>query len=466
MFITRVLKLSFFFVITNFTIAKSQVSLKTDSNKIDALSMGQVLEVGKPMPNFFLDEVTFYKSTEASLRDFAGKWLILDFWFASCTSCIASFPKMDSIQREFKDKLQIVLVGQNGHYQYHGRGIRRMYERMQKIRRYELASAYDSTLVYKWGIHAMPHMIIVDPNGIVRARTTGTGITAPKIKQLIEGKMPFFDVTDLERTAFEGGVKVDSARSNRNLIYRSILLKKPPNQQYYTTSDINYQFRDSINFKKDERGYKAEGVILFALYNVAYFGTAFWPNKRDSLYDKVYPFPILNVKDSSNFRYSNSNGLFNYALTVPPHLQNTNSLMRILQEDLRRSFGYEVRIERRMMPVWKLISKPGAWDKLKTGGGSSYYSGDDEGYSSFFGFTWRNAKMEQLCPFIGFHLAGIRYFAKLPIFDETNLSGNIDISIDADMTDYRQVQKELRKYNLDLVKGEREFTVLVIYDPK
>src|SRR5258706_7287535 len=68
-------------------------------------------EIGKPMPDFSVDNIKNYKTTKASLKDFRGKWLIFDFWGINCKACIASFPKINQIQQEFPDKLQMLLDG-------------------------------------------------------------------------------------------------------------------------------------------------------------------------------------------------------------------------------------------------------------------------------------------------------------------------------------------------------------------
>src|SRR5260221_11561119 len=70
--------------------------------------------VGKPFPNFLLENVQYYTQNKVSLEDFRGKWLILDFWNEHCPSCISSFPKMDLMQKEFGEKIQIMLVGFSG----------------------------------------------------------------------------------------------------------------------------------------------------------------------------------------------------------------------------------------------------------------------------------------------------------------------------------------------------------------
>ncbi|HVZ96308.1 MAG TPA: redoxin domain-containing protein, partial [Chitinophagaceae bacterium] len=67
-------------------------------------------EVGKPCPPFFLKRIDYYTKKTASLDDFEGKWLVLDFWAKNCSGCIASFPAIKKEQQELKDKLQFVMI--------------------------------------------------------------------------------------------------------------------------------------------------------------------------------------------------------------------------------------------------------------------------------------------------------------------------------------------------------------------
>src|SRR5690606_9824760 len=41
---------------------------------------------------------------------FKGKLIILDFWATWCGACIEQFPKINSLQSKFKDKIQFILV--------------------------------------------------------------------------------------------------------------------------------------------------------------------------------------------------------------------------------------------------------------------------------------------------------------------------------------------------------------------
>ncbi len=59
-----------------------------------------------------------------------GKMVLLDFWGTGCVSCIKAFPHVDSVQREYGDSVQIVLVNRES-----GDSTRRFFNRMKRVQR-------------------------------------------------------------------------------------------------------------------------------------------------------------------------------------------------------------------------------------------------------------------------------------------------------------------------------------------
>lgn len=76
----------------------------------NAQSISKNMLVGDTVSDGLIKNIINYKSKFAKISDYKHNLLILDFWSTVCTSCIASFPKMDSLQSKFGKRIQIFPV--------------------------------------------------------------------------------------------------------------------------------------------------------------------------------------------------------------------------------------------------------------------------------------------------------------------------------------------------------------------
>lgn len=70
----------------------------------------QTLKVGDQMPDVQIANIINSKFKSARISDFKGKLILLDFWNSWCSSCVESFPEIDALQRQYKGKLQVLMV--------------------------------------------------------------------------------------------------------------------------------------------------------------------------------------------------------------------------------------------------------------------------------------------------------------------------------------------------------------------
>jgi thiol-disulfide isomerase/thioredoxin len=427
--------------------------------------MGDTIKptIGQMMPDFSLNHITNYNLKSASLADFRGKWLIMDFWFTKCTTCIKSFPKINALQDEFKNDVLFLLIGLNDH-QYN-KGIEKLFEKIRAKQNINLASAYDSILISRWGITSMPHILIIDPSGVLKYISDGRDLTREKLRDLIKGKkVVFYSTNGSDSQNNNQKLRKRFLLDNTNVLYRSLLTKWNGEVQNSGFEIDKYTASPQESWKD---GWSVSMIPLYALYNYAYIGRWSW-SWDDELYGNVFNFPILELKDSSLFAYDFKTnvgaGTFNYNITLPIKDISKENIMTSLQNDLKKVFKYDVSIEKRTMPIWKLISLKGARNNLKTTGGPTYTSEGDSrsGYNSIAaGFTVKNFPMRKFLAMIGFYLPNDR---QLAFIDETGIDDNIDITIDADLTNYQSLRAALRKNSLDLIIASKEMSVIVIRD--
>jgi len=150
--------------------------------------------IGKPCPKATINNIKYYKKTNANLSDFRGKWLLLDFWSRYCGACVASFPKMNEKRKKFADRMEVLMIG--GYYTnpYSPDVVNerdtteRIFASEMSRHSLSLPCAFDSVLNKKWDIQLVPYLVIIDPRGIVRAITTG--ISDEKLDSLLNGFSP------------------------------------------------------------------------------------------------------------------------------------------------------------------------------------------------------------------------------------------------------------------------------------
>lgn len=406
-------------------------------------------EVGKACPDFTIRDVSHFPKETISPSDFRGKWLILDFWSQSCTTCIRDFPKVNQLQKDFRKDVQFLLIAPNTKKNI--KGVKMLYEKLFQKYNLVIPAAYDSALFDRFGIDSVPHIIILDRDGRVVGITTSDNLNHENIQNLLLGNISSFET---KLNAYEKEVQINTGNENSFL---DDPLKESDffHQSIFATwkGETPFQIRTNIEADIGKGNYHTTGTSLVRLYNIAYIGASDW-SFGDSLYAQFSSYPILETKDSLPFKqnFSLKEGYYSYSLTVPKAMASRRYLQMAMQCDLKKYFGYEVSVETRKMPCWELVvTTDRIRSKLRTKGEIENSKVDHSG------FTLTNAPLSRVLKIVsGF------YQGNIPFFDATGITHNIDISIEAILIDFNDVKRALRQKGLDLIESKRELKVLVI----
>lgn len=405
------------------------------------------------MPSFTLRNVKYFEQSQVTLESFKGKWLFVYFWGLGCHGSVNSLRDIDQIQKDFRSQIQVLTIGiKRGEYNI---GIEKVFDRLKKRHQFIIPVAYDTILADFFHIPYIPYIIIVNPGGIIHSITSGADLTSNKVSDLINGKtVSFHDAHPNYKSTSGFGVFDDELR-RENLLVCSVLTKwegeKPSGGTILDAYDKGYQSCEWFVAMQP----------LSDLYFYAYFGRNYFFYDDTAFYGKVFALPIVETENKELFQYNYSDqlgrGTYNYYLKMPKEQFTKQKVMKELQRCLDLTFGYEVIIETREMPVWKLSAGPKAPKKLKSKGGKPEFLGRN----ALAGVTVRNYPIRR---FLLLVTSSIPNPDRLAYIDTTGIDFGIDATIETDMTDFNSIQKALETYDLKLTKSTKTMNVMVIKD--
>lgn len=428
------------------------------------------LSIGAVVPDFRLRQVLNYKSTEVSLSDFRGKALLIDFWAAFCQPCLAQFPKLQDIQKKYKQDLQVITITNDSHQK-----VIELFEHI-KYQGFSLLTATkeddnnsNDSLFYAFPHRYIPHYVWIDKDRVVRAITGHEALTIENVALLISGQ-PLAVINKQE--------DVSSATSHRALysyqeldVAEKMMLNDSIRGliEYAMLSSYNRMYPPSSSI--DHNGIYADRRIrLWNLPLSTMLRLAYGKIGKDIHEQELVPAPrvFLNVKDKKllhkltvNFLQppDTTDDLYCYDLIISG--RGRQLLAERMQENLYRYFGVKGTITKKK--VWCYILSLKDSSRLRTSGDSSHVKGN-----RYF-LQLKNEPLSRLVNHIrsyneGSKAESYKGLQSGIIVDETHLTANVDINIKAAMNDIPALKLALLDYGLDLQAGERWIDVLLLED--
>lgn len=410
----------------------------------------QEIKIGEACPDIVLKDILNFETDEISMRDLRGKFIILDFWATSCGACIHAFPKMDSLQKKYQGRLQIIAVNPESMDK-----TIKFFNRMRHIKKTAIPFATGDTILSTLFPHLyVPHHVWIDSAGIVRYITDGYNATEDHIDQFLENKDLLLAEKKYEANAyFENPMAaIANKKGIEHLESYSLLMhcisgitfsnaavntngNDMPNRITQNCASVSqlYEAAFSENGKHD---FNAENTIIYNIRDKARF---------------VIP-KDGNLMDDWKANYS-----FNYELMVPE--SDAAMIYKKMQLDLARYFNVKGVVEKRIVRCLALVGTN--THLLRTKGGQAA--------TNFWVVSTDTARFMINQPFTALVAAlSISHRAKtnvMPFVDLTGYKGNIDIQLNSNALatfDLKKLKIELNRYGLDLITTDRLSEVLVL----
>jgi thiol-disulfide isomerase/thioredoxin len=120
-----------------------------------------------------------------NLQQFKGKVVYVDFWASWCAPCVQSFPFMNSLEHEFKDKDFKVLAINMDESAVDAQNFLK-----EHSAKFTVLNGSDQRCAKAFDVKAMPSSYLIDRNGVIRHEHLGfrageTGQLQQFIKQLL-----------------------------------------------------------------------------------------------------------------------------------------------------------------------------------------------------------------------------------------------------------------------------------------
>ena len=403
------------------------------------------LKIGDHLPDIEFNKMINYRTRTLKLSEFKGKWVILDFWATTCVPCIKKFPKMDSLQKQFKGQLQVILVNSKS-TRDNEKKILASFQRQERINgiKIKLPCAVEDTIADILFPHKMvPHYAWIDGKGILRHVTESEFVTAENIQAGLAGKnLRLPEKKDFIEFDFGKPLFIDNNGGNgENIIYRSVLTG-------YTEG-----LPGALGVNCDAIGQctkiYATNVSILSLYRHAFPQLRGYPKNRI----------LLNVENPSKYDYDYNTtswkyeNTYCYELIVPATTRE--KLNKLMQKDLENYFGLNLSIEKYKVKCLILKSNSDT-SKAHTKEGSPENNLEE---NSILGKQIINQPISTLINLIN-------NLISLPVLDESNFLGKVDIKLPNDLTDIKKLRESLKQYGFDLVEEDREIEMAVIKEMK
>lgn len=408
------------------------------------------LQVGDQLPDLYIRGLRNYPVTEASLSQIQkGKLLLIEFWATYCGTCIGVMPKMDSIQRQFGNELQVLAVTFE-----EKQAVQNLHAKLPHLREFSLPIATGDTLLRRYFPYRyVPHLVWVNPEMKIIAITSHEAVTAANIQSLMKGGTPGL-ITKKDNMEFDWRKRY---QPSDYIVHSRSLFSRYDAAIGGGLVQFPFQFHaDSI-----QRLFAWNNSLLQLFYTA--YSTLNGPYIN---YNRV----VLEIRDSSRYIQPKSvppayttmkewkyEHMYSYELEVPATLPREQFYHYMLQ-DLVLKTNIDARVEQKNITCWILTCAGSKQEKLLPSNASRRRINEGDTLRKMNGTT-----MDDFTFFLN-------SFSEIhPVVNKTNLTYPVDLELnikvgDQTSLDMEALKKTLAAQGLQLKKKKHRFPVLVIRD--
>lgn len=409
---------------------------------IDITTKG--LQIGQTMPEIYLDSMLHSNQKSIALSSFKGKLLIIDFWATWCGPCVGMLPKMEQLQQQFQGKLQFLSVS----YQPTS-AVKSFLEQRYPKQLSHLLFVNSEKQLHRLFPHVyLPHYVWIDQNGIVRAITDHDAVNAVHIEQMLKGQFQNFETKHDTKLALDQQKLLLNQQAS---IFQNNLIGYSYFSSYIEGLNAGYTIYPT-DTQKGKR-FTATNLTLMNLFSIAYrdYGNFGYKNMVFNIKDRSQLSLGIPQAELKNWAKQHS---YCFEMIVEPEQSDAQLFYAHMRKLLGIYFPkYQASITYKQLPCLALVKTSTAVKFATPADSTSFLKVDAQSLQ-----IQNQHFMQFLRPLAAYYLQQV----PLPIIDETNYTGSISLSLQANLSDIASINVALKAYDLALVEKIGSCPVVVI----
>ncbi len=397
---------------------------------------GQELKIGDTFPGY-TSNYGLETDKEIFIGNFKKPLNILWFWNYHCQSNIKALRKLEALQKQFNTHVDIDLI--NIETQADSRAYFKEYKQI-KLPPFKTI-CQGSDLINRFSKNNKLFAVWIDNKGLIKHITEHYNFTKENINAFLKG-----DTTAIHN--WDSGTDAET-----QLLYNSRLTRSGNTSGSFSS---RYDNKDSFYLQMVK-------TPIATLYRIAYGDRQSKSFKTDA---QLIVAPsiaeiVLFPKNLNYYDNWKAKQQYDYTLRLPA--EQAANWQPYMQQDLKRYFGYEARVEKRPIDCFVLekIGKIHPANKSNPPkNGLNYLDYLKDSIACIV-----NTPFREFSDFLTFYM---EYNLQKPFIDNTGIQENIDLCLRSrslEPLDIEGLNQDLIKYNLKISIRKQAVEVLII-DPK
>lgn len=370
-------------------------------------AVSELVQLNSIVPDFNINILTKEGTVKKNIKDYRGKVVILEFWATYCGPCLPAMDHLAILQNKFKQDLEVINITDEERWKV----VNFLKKRPTFL---SIAIDTDKSINQLFYHQLIPHTIIIDPQGYIKAITSPEEVTEEVIYMAKSGAII--------------NVKTKAEFASKTEVATAMTTTQADDKSFYKIAVSAYKegVQSQIN-KKSDFEYEFINCTVPLMYQVLYQTTRPNPNDRACLEVSEQTKYLLEEKQQ-------------YSMTLKVLEGMKHRLGEIGMKHLEDIFSVKAKNENRTRKVYALTSNAASLTQSETG--------TDVPLKDFIKLLWDTRVVD------------------MPIINESGLNDMTLLRVAEFPKEATKVQEIIQKMGFKLESKTTETACLVLHEEK